>query len=522
MQIRTSRNGLAYFEFFRHNHHAKCRKAGFVGRVIFSMQQSDYKNYNELAEKYHFLAENTLECIWRLDLNKMKFTYISPAIVHIRGLSVEEAMLEKLEDSFTPEAFKKIEQRTSVKAPLLSTGDRTSENLWLVDEFQQYHKDGSIIDVEISTKYLIDELNNTIEILGVTRDITQRKKLEAELKRETKQKNDLIQQLKQSEEKLSKLTKELKENYEALRNISERDKLTGVYNRHFFDQRVVEELERAKRYKVPISLIMFDLDHFKKINDQWGHGYGDEVLVRVATCVQKLVRHSDVFARWGGEEFIVMLPQTTLQEASFAAEKLREAIEKIMHPAIGQTTASFGVAECIPDETFDKWSTRVDRAMYRAKSLGRNCVVAWKDTEFMSDTNTRLEWSTEWNSGNKKIDEQHGKLLLLANDLMESSLNESELATLLSEFERLLDHIIYHFNDEEKILRASSYEHVEAHESIHAQLIEKTYQLKDRLSMGTLQTHEILSFIIDELIVGHLLTEDVKFFSSVKDPEVSS
>jgi diguanylate cyclase (GGDEF)-like protein len=125
-----------------------------------------------------------------------------------------------------------------------------------------------------------------------------------------------------------------------------------------------------------LSLIMFDIDHFKRVNDVFGHLAGDEVLVRVAHAAASAIRQSDVVARWGGEEFMVLVPETSITQASQMAEKLRELIAGIAFVEYGQVTCSFGVAELRPDETVTELTTRTDGAMYQAKKAGRNRVVA--------------------------------------------------------------------------------------------------------------------------------------------------
>jgi diguanylate cyclase (GGDEF)-like protein/hemerythrin-like metal-binding protein/PAS domain S-box-containing protein len=481
-----------------------------------SMLGTEEKDFNEFIENYQWLVENTVECIWLFDFSNQRYKYISPSIFDLRGVTLEDAMKEKLEDSLTPESLEKIYQMAAKHILKFQAGDLSPQNRWSIDEFQQYHKDGTIIDVEISTRFIECEAPGIIEILGVSRDISKRKKMEAALFREIIQKNDTIEKLKATEDKLNQLIHEFKENNQALKFQSMTDKLTGIFNRHYFDQKVIEELNRAERYHYPVSLVMFDLDHFKKINDQWGHDYGDEVLVRMASIVRKLIRSSDVLARWGGEEFVVMLPQTSKDEAVIAAEKLRCAVEQIMHPAIGQITASFGVSEKLTGETFQNWLIRADRAMYRAKNLGRNCVVAWNDTEFMPDKTSRLEWNEAWSCGNRQIDHQHMELLELGNSLMDMAIKVSDPGKLLSQFDLLLGSVDQHFKDEDEILRRSEYPNSVQHGHIHSQLIMRTLQLRDRLMFGNLQSSDILSFVIDELIVGHLLTEDVKFFSYIK------
>ena len=132
----------------------------------------------------------------------------------------------------------------------------------------------------------------------------------------------------------------------------------------------------ANRYGAPLSIAYFDLDHFKNVNDKFGHSYGDAVLREIAQVVGSYLRSSDILARWGGEEFMILMPATRLLDAVTVAEKTRVVIETIDHPNVGHVTASFGVAEYFPDEYVGSWFKRVDKALYQSKEEGRNRVTA--------------------------------------------------------------------------------------------------------------------------------------------------
>ncbi|GAA6755424.1 GGDEF domain-containing protein [Thermus thalpophilus] len=146
--------------------------------------------------------------------------------------------------------------------------------------------------------------------------------------------------------------------------------LTGLPNRRAFELALSREISRTERYGTPFSLVLVDLDHFKKINDTLGHDYGDELLLRVARLLVDQVRREDMVARWGGEEFALLLPSTRAEDAQRLAERLRQAIEA---QSLG-VTASFGVAEYMFGEEEESLFRRADQALYRAKNLGRNRV----------------------------------------------------------------------------------------------------------------------------------------------------
>ncbi|RFA25123.1 hypothetical protein CAI21_20020 [Alkalilimnicola ehrlichii] len=162
---------------------------------------------------------------------------------------------------------------------------------------------------------------------------------------------------------------EAKRQQAALAYLAGHDRLTGVMNRLRFD----EELERHRDRGRP-CLIMFDIDHFKQVNDRFGHAAGDRVLQKLAQVAQAQLRETDLLARWGGEEFMVLLPDRSLEVAAEIAERLRQTIADTDFDEVGTITCSFGVACRANDERQDNWLRRVDEALYRAKAAGRNCV----------------------------------------------------------------------------------------------------------------------------------------------------
>jgi len=163
-----------------------------------------------------------------------------------------------------------------------------------------------------------------------------------------------------------------------LDNIASRDPLTNIYNRRYFTTRAGEILSLMRRQNTPVSLIMLDVDHFKQINDRLGHGTGDRALRAIADSLLKDSRLEDLVARIGGEEFAIMLPNTTLREARAKAERMRSSIESIQLPEInaGQLTASFGVTNGQDAETpeLESLLNRADKALYEAKEAGRNTI----------------------------------------------------------------------------------------------------------------------------------------------------
>ncbi|MFC1553593.1 HDOD domain-containing protein [candidate division KSB1 bacterium] len=193
----------------------------------------------------------------------------------------------------------------------------------------------------------------------------------------------MTRELVREKKKTEKLAKELKEANILLEEEVNRDGLTKLYNHRFFFELVNKEFASAKRYKLPLSCIMLDLDYFKKINDEYGHPEGDAVLENLGVILIDAIREGDSAARYGGEEFTIILPNTPPKEAEIVAERIRRNVEKSklsQNLAKGKVTISVGVASLV-DGNLDKASDlveRADNALYQAKDSGRNRVVVFK------------------------------------------------------------------------------------------------------------------------------------------------
>ena len=173
-----------------------------------------------------------------------------------------------------------------------------------------------------------------------------------------------------------KLLIALKQTRDLFERQSRIDYLTGIYNRLMFTELLEAELQRARRYNSELSLIMFDLDHFKMVNDTHGHNMGDHVLKEAAKLVQNSIRGHDILARWGGEEFMILTPKSAQGQALILAEKLRGLFETHNFGGDLNVTASFGVTDFWAEDHADSFTARADEAMYLAKRNGRNRVEA--------------------------------------------------------------------------------------------------------------------------------------------------
>ncbi|MGH3089094.1 MAG: GGDEF domain-containing protein [Rubrobacteraceae bacterium] len=161
---------------------------------------------------------------------------------------------------------------------------------------------------------------------------------------------------------------------EAMSRLALTDQLTGICNRRKLYIDLQREIQEAARYNRPLSVILFDLDHFKAINDTHGHACGDEVLKEVVHAIKPLLRKTDHFGRWGGEEFILVTPETNLERATNLAERLRNAISECSPQLAERVTASFGIAQYTPRDTPESLVKHADKALYEAKENGKNRV----------------------------------------------------------------------------------------------------------------------------------------------------
>jgi len=152
------------------------------------------------------------------------------------------------------------------------------------------------------------------------------------------------------------------------------DGLTGVYNRNKLNEFFEQELLRVERYKHNLSVAIIDIDHFKNFNDTYGHLVGDEVLIMLAQAVEKKVRKTDVFARWGGEEFVILFVETAIEDAKVTANNIRKHIGELSHKTAGKVTASFGLTQYQEGDNLESLFKRCDDALYLAKENGRNRV----------------------------------------------------------------------------------------------------------------------------------------------------
>ncbi|WP_170164757.1 sensor domain-containing diguanylate cyclase [Thiocapsa rosea] len=221
-------------------------------------------------------------------------------------------------------------------------------------EFRVTSRDGRVKDVVIGGTVLDDRLICSFA------DVSERKRFEAELV--------------QARDAAETANRALRKANAELQRVAVTDRLTGIRNRAYFEEAVAAQIARAARYDVPVSLLLLDLDCFKAINDTHGHLVGDRVLIELTRLIGGHLREVDVLARWGGEEFVILMPHCGAREAVHAAEKLRSLVADRVFPEVGTVTVSVGVAEYRLHESDDAWIKRADDALYAAKAGGRNRV----------------------------------------------------------------------------------------------------------------------------------------------------
>jgi diguanylate cyclase (GGDEF)-like protein/hemerythrin-like metal-binding protein len=308
-----------------------------------------------------------------------------------------------------------------------------------------------------------------------------------------------------------------------LEKLSATDRLTGAWNRAHFDKIIAIESSRSVRYLQPLALIFFDIDHFKRINDSYGHAVGDVVLCELVKVVRNSIRASDMLFRWGGEEFVVLAPATSYRSAASLAETLRVKVEQHTIETAGHITISLGVAEHVSDESENACLQRADAAMYAAKNSGRNRVVVdqhgnsdvWAAAQ--SATILGLSWHESYDCGEATIDQEHRQLFELANALISAAFKrESNPHEFGDALNKLLAHLVQHFADEEAILARHHYADLGTQVHAHKMLMEHALRLRDTAAAGGVTIGELVDFLADEVVARHMLKVDRQFYPLFK------
>jgi len=326
-----------------------------VGRDIDLRKEVEEQLHISEA-RYRLLSDYAHDVIWSINPNGT-ITYVSPSVQLVRGYTPEEAMCQPLEQILTPAS---IAQNLAYFGEMLADVAAGRKPKPFRGQMEYICKDGSTYWCDVMATPILADDGSLVELLGVSRDISEHKRNEAALKK--------------AKEGTEALNLALEAANEQLNQIATTDALTGLWNRRYFEDRAKHEMSMAVRYSLPLSVLIFDIDHFKTVNDTHGHLVGDLVLGELSKLALQQIRAADLPCRWGGEEFMILMPNTNSVDAVAVAEKLRASFTLNQIHGVGTVTASFGVATFQVHESLDQWIGRVDRALYASKQSGRNTV----------------------------------------------------------------------------------------------------------------------------------------------------
>ncbi len=434
----------------------------------------------ELAQSeqhYRFVAENSADVIWTMDTATLRFRYVSPAILPLSGYEAIDVLTLPIRQLIPETSRKQLRAELSGSLAAWQRGDH--EQTRCVIRTQLRHKEGHLVATETVTTLHGNEQGEPEAILGVTRDITERAARE-----------------------------------EMMRRLAFYDPLTNLPNRRLLQQRLKEAMEGEAQ----LALLFIDLDHFKPINDTFGHETGDVLLNMVAERMRHCVREHDLVARLGGDEFVILLPDTS-DEALTIADHLHHSLRHPFRMSDEQElriSSSIGIA-LYPEHGEDAKSLmhHADQAMYQAKNRGRGRVCLY--TAGLDPAQGSLVWQGSHECGHPRIDAEHRQLFVLTNRLLERMKdNEAHPALYLESLENLFEMAHHHFTFEESLLAELDYPELETHRQDHQQLLQKAAQLMNAARAGTLGNDELLNFIIQELVVGHMSQADRRYFPLLK------
>ncbi|PAU56244.1 sensor domain-containing diguanylate cyclase [Pseudomonas sp. PICF141] len=239
-------------------------------------------------------------------------------------------------------------------------------------EYRCRKQDGTYTWIEDRGYVLARNADGSVaRMVGAHRSIEAKKRLFEAMERRNQSLEAIIEE---RTRELSRVNKELQLQLEENRKLAETDVLTSIANRYRLEKALPLECDRAQRFRQPLSLIAMDIDDFKNINDHYGHALGDAALVQVIERVKRCVREGDLLARWGGDEFIMILPNTLLADARSLAGRIRHGLSSLLPVGDFQVTMSFGVVQRFEDEQQTGLLARADQALYRSKIAGKNVI----------------------------------------------------------------------------------------------------------------------------------------------------
>lgn len=304
----------------------------------------------------------------------------------------------------------------------------------------------------------------------------------------------------------------LKKTNDELTALAVKDTLTGLNNRRSMDEGVNRFLNIAEAYRQELSFIMLDLDNFKLVNDIYGHDYGDRVLKGVADSITSSTRKSDISYRWGGEEFLIVLPNTDLKTAYEVAENLRLDVKSRLTTPSSQLTISLGVTDYASTDGPNLWFRRADYALNLAKKQGKDRAIIWASTKPLPLAFAKIDWNKSWECGHKELDRQHQELIDLSNALAVLGTDPINEDLIIKQLDTIITHTVYHFNYEEDLLKSLNYEDYEGHKQEHADLIKRFTLLIQETKDHKVTIKNCFDQFAGTLVIGHLLHYDRLFF----------
>jgi len=458
---------------------------------------------NEVAENerhFRFIAENSADVIWTMDLATRRLTYISPSVLALRGFTAAEVMQQNLSDWMTAGSAERVLATLEDAIFRWNAGDRRDTKRTLAIE--QPHKDGHLIHTEVVTTLHANDAGELVSVLGVTRDISERKASE-----------------------------------EMMHNLAFYDALTKLPNRRLLQDRLQQAMITAHREQQKMALLFIDLDHFKPVNDQYGHQTGDWLLKMVARRMINCVRESDTVARLGGDEFVVLLPGPIEKEQVLPiAEKIHSRLNQSFEMSDG---TPLSIACCIgialyPEhgKTQKQLLKHGDQAMYQAKESGRNQIQFFtpvltrpelEQPDGQPHQLVRLHWKNSYECGTTAIDEEHRQLFELANVLLNAALEQQHATDSIQDsLATLLAHTAEHFHHEEELLAAIDYPELQSHRLEHQRLLEQAAALNEAAASEELPFTSLLNFVVQEVILNHMFKYDRKYYPFLRSDQGSS
>ncbi len=474
LELRPQSGGIAYL---------LCRAAILPGddfRVLVTARNITERTslaaaFFESQEKFRIAFEFASVGIGMIDLDGNIFEANKP-LCEIFGYAKEELERKNLLDIWVPE--ERIAAQAEFKKAASGAKART------VFERRYLNSQGEILIAEVTRGLARSQDGKPLYFIVSFRDITESKRLQSML-----------------EEQAST------------------DPLTGTMNRNRIEERATFELMRSDRYGDKLSLLMIDLDRFKEVNDTYGHLAGDRVLRGFCEIARNCLRSTDILGRWGGEEFVALLPETGPKGAHLLAERLRMTLEGLRFDGEIKVTASIGIAGYREGDDLGTLLGRADASMYRAKQGGRNRVVIDAGdlereaaSKHKSPQLVSLHWKPSYRSGQPLVDAEHQELFELTNLIIVAMAEEEAESGVLPLVRQLIAHVRAHFGHEDKLLQAAAYPAAGEHAETHRKLLERTCNLADQFERGEGSASEMLGFLIYDVVAKHMLQDDRKFF----------